>query len=180
MCLNPDIEGVPGLTATDVFTGFTVNRAIINEALKELVKAIDEIRDEFPYPIIHILSGGGYEFLIDRVAARCGAPKIRMTRSQSLVNLRQNRFLPTKEVRGYLPGRRPESMRSYDDQRTLDQKIKVIRIMLEPQRRHLDELHASLNLAAAPTWTPITHRRNTFSLAPYIEARRNHLTSILT
>ena len=44
------------LTATDVFTGWTVNRAIKNKASKWVVKAMDEIQDEFPYPIDHIHS----------------------------------------------------------------------------------------------------------------------------
>lgn len=70
------------LTATDVFTGWTVNRAIKNKASKWVVKAMDEIQDEFPYPIDHIHSDNGSEFLNDPVTTWCNDQNIRMTRSR--------------------------------------------------------------------------------------------------
>lgn len=44
------------LTATDVFTGWTVNRAIKNKAARWIVEAMDGIAAQFPYPIDHIHS----------------------------------------------------------------------------------------------------------------------------
>ena len=70
------------LTATDVYTGWTSNRAIKNKAAKWVVKAMDEILDEFPYPIDHIHSDNGSEFLNDPVTTWCNAHNIRMTRSR--------------------------------------------------------------------------------------------------
>ncbi|MHA7271553.1 integrase catalytic domain-containing protein [Arthrobacter sp. HLT1-20] len=64
-----------------------------------------------------------------------------------LVNLRKNLFQSTKKVTGYQLSRRGKSVRSYDDPRTPAKRIKDTGIMLEPQRHHMDELYASLDLA---------------------------------
>lgn len=55
------------LTATDVFTGWTVNRAIKNKASKWIVEALNEISAQFPYPIDHVHSDNGSEFLNEGV-----------------------------------------------------------------------------------------------------------------
>lgn len=64
-----------------------------------------------------------------------------------LVNLRKNLFPPTKKVTGHHLSRKGKPVRSYDDPRTPAQRIKDTGIMLEPQRHHLDEPYASLDLA---------------------------------
>ena len=64
-----------------------------------------------------------------------------------LVNLRKNLFLPTKKVTGYHLSGKGKSVRSYDDPRTPAQRIKDTGIMLEPQRRHMEDLYANLDLA---------------------------------
>jgi transposase InsO family protein len=55
------------LTATDVFTGWTVNRAIKNKASKWIIDALNEVSNQFPYPIDHIHSDNGSEFLNEGV-----------------------------------------------------------------------------------------------------------------
>lgn len=70
------------LTASDVFTGWTINRAIKNKAAKWVVAAMDEIQNEFPYPIDHVHSDNGSEFLNDPVTTWCNTCNIRMTRSR--------------------------------------------------------------------------------------------------
>ena len=175
------------LTATDVFTGWTINRAFKNKASRWVVDAMDEILKEFPYPIDHIHSDNGSEFLNVAVTTWCNTHNIRMSRSRPhhsndnpfveqkngavvrrsafnyrydtdvelgllnelwpLVNLRKNLFLPTKKVTGYHLSSKGKSVRSYDDPRTPADRIKDTGIMLEPQRRHMDDLYASLDLA---------------------------------
>jgi transposase InsO family protein len=70
------------LTATDVYTGWTVNRAIKNKASKWVVAAMKEIQDEFPYPIDHIHSDNGSEFLNAAVTTWCNGRNIKMSRSR--------------------------------------------------------------------------------------------------
>lgn len=64
-----------------------------------------------------------------------------------LVNARKNLFLPTKKVTGYHLSGKGKSVRSYDDPRTPAQCIKDTGIMFEPQRHHMEEIYASLDLA---------------------------------
>ncbi|GAA4362550.1 DDE-type integrase/transposase/recombinase [Paeniglutamicibacter cryotolerans] len=71
------------LTVTDVFTGWTMNRAIKNKAAKWIVQAMDEIATKFPYPIDHVHSDNGSEFLNDAVTKWCDVQGIRMTRSRA-------------------------------------------------------------------------------------------------
>ena len=65
----------------------------------------------------------------------------------SLVNVRMNLFMPTKKVNGYHLSGKGKSVRSYDEPRTPAQRIKATGIMLEPQRRHMEGLYTSLDLA---------------------------------
>ncbi len=70
------------LTVTDPFTGWTVNQAIKNKAAKWVVQSLGEIQNQFPYPIDHIHSDNGAEFLNDPVTAWADGQNIRMTRSR--------------------------------------------------------------------------------------------------
>ncbi len=63
------------------------------------------------------------------------------------MNLRKNLFLSTKKVTGYHLSGKGESVRSYDDPRTPARRIKDTGIMLEPQREHVNEFYARLDLA---------------------------------
>ncbi|WP_315914642.1 transposase family protein [Arthrobacter sp. lap29] len=70
------------MTVTDPVTGWTINRAIKNKAAKWVVAAMEEIQDEFPYPIDHVHSDNGSEFLNEAVTTWCNTHNIRMTRSR--------------------------------------------------------------------------------------------------
>ena len=218
------------LTVTDPFTGWTINRAIRNKASKWVAAAMEEIQDEFPYPIDHVHSDNGSEFLNMAVTTWCNAHNIRMTRSRPhhsndnpfveqkngaivrrsafnyrydtetelrllnelwpLVNARKNLFLPTKKVTGYHLSGKGKSVRSYDDPRTPAQRIKDTGIMLEPQRHHMEELYASMDLAELtnqineiqqqPRPTPKHPTQHDPYASTIDEARSNHFASILT
>ncbi|HEY5222185.1 MAG TPA: DDE-type integrase/transposase/recombinase, partial [Microbacteriaceae bacterium] len=70
------------LTVTDVFTGWTINQAIKNKAAIWVAQAMEEIQAAFLYPIDHVHSDNGSEFLNDPVTAWCDRNNIRMTRSR--------------------------------------------------------------------------------------------------
>lgn len=70
------------LTATDVFTGWTVNQAIKNKAGVWVAKAMQEVQAQFPYPIDHVHPDNGSEFLGDPVTAWCRQHDALMTRSR--------------------------------------------------------------------------------------------------
>ncbi|MGP5227289.1 integrase catalytic domain-containing protein [Arthrobacter rhombi] len=71
------------LTDTDPFTGWTVNRAIKNKAARWVAEAMEDIASQFPYPIDHVHSDNGSEFLNDAVTSWADAHDIRMTRSRA-------------------------------------------------------------------------------------------------
>lgn len=70
------------LTVTDVFTGWTINRAIKNKAGIWVAEAMEKIQAEFLYPIDHVHSDNGSEFLNDPVTTWANNHGARMTRSR--------------------------------------------------------------------------------------------------
>lgn len=51
------------LTVTDIHTGWTINRAVKNKASKWIIQALDRVYDQFPFPLDHMHSDNGSEFL---------------------------------------------------------------------------------------------------------------------
>ena len=70
------------LTVTDVFTGWTINQAMKNKAAVWVAQAMDDVQAQFPYPIDHVHSDNGSEFLNDPVTTWAGEHDIKMTRSR--------------------------------------------------------------------------------------------------
>lgn len=70
------------LTVTDVFTGWTINQAIKNKAGIWVAEAMEDIQGQFLYPIDHVHSDNGSEFLNDPVTAWADDHGARMTRSR--------------------------------------------------------------------------------------------------
>ena len=55
------------LTVTDVFTGWTINQPIKNKAAVWVAQAMEDVQGQFLYPIDHLHSDNGSEFLGDPV-----------------------------------------------------------------------------------------------------------------
>jgi transposase InsO family protein len=70
------------LTATDVFTGWTVNVAIKNKASVHVVAALDHVAAQLPYPITGLDFDNGGEFINYQVVAWCEDRDIAMTRAR--------------------------------------------------------------------------------------------------
>lgn len=70
------------LTVTDVFTGWTINQAIKNKAAVWVAEAMEDVHAQFPYPIDHVHSDNGSEFLNDPVTKWADDHEIKMTRSR--------------------------------------------------------------------------------------------------
>ncbi|WP_372699671.1 hypothetical protein [Arthrobacter sp. JSM 101049] len=70
------------LIATDVFAGWTVNRAIKNEAARWVAEAMAEITGQFTYPIHHVRCDNGSDFLSEPVTAWADTQDFTMTRSR--------------------------------------------------------------------------------------------------
>lgn len=70
------------LTMTDVATGWTVNRSVVNKAAIHVVEAIKAASARFPFPILGIDSDNGSEFINAHLFDYCTAEKITFTRGR--------------------------------------------------------------------------------------------------
>ncbi len=71
------------LTATDIATGWTVNRSVKNKAAVWVFEALQHVIARFPFPIIGIDSDNGSEFINHHLFQYCKQHKITFTRSRS-------------------------------------------------------------------------------------------------
>jgi hypothetical protein len=70
------------LTATDVFTGWTINVAIKNKASVHVVAALRQVADRLPYPMVALDFDNGGEFVNYQVLAWCEEQGIAVTRAR--------------------------------------------------------------------------------------------------
>ena len=91
----PAIDWQPGLVAIDTVahcrhstkgqyacTGWTINQAIKSKAAVWVAEAMKDVHAQFPYPIDHVHSDNGSEFLGDPVTKWADDHEIKMTRSR--------------------------------------------------------------------------------------------------
>lgn len=95
------------LTATDVLTGWTINRSVKNKAMVWVVEAIDYVIARFPFPVKGIDSDNGSEFINAHLLAYCEANRITFTRSRpgnsnDGAYVEQKNWTHVRELVGYL------------------------------------------------------------------------------
>lgn len=71
------------LTATDIATGWTINRSVKNKAAVWVFEALEYVIGRFPFPIVGIDSDNGSEFINHHLLQYCKSNKITFTRSRS-------------------------------------------------------------------------------------------------
>lgn len=71
------------LTATDVWTGWTVNVAIRNRAHTRVVAAIEAVAEALPYPMVGLDCDNGGEFINHALIGWCAERAIFMTRARA-------------------------------------------------------------------------------------------------
>jgi hypothetical protein len=70
------------LTATDIATGWTENRTVVNKAAKWVFAALVEIQAQMPFPVLGIDSDNGSEFINHHLLRWCDQQRITFTRSR--------------------------------------------------------------------------------------------------
>jgi hypothetical protein len=70
------------LTVTDIATGWTENRSVLNKARRWVIAALDEISMIMPFPIIGVDSDNGSEFINHHLLEWCEKREITFTRSR--------------------------------------------------------------------------------------------------
>lgn len=95
------------LTATDIATGWTVNRSVKNKAMVWVVEAINYVIARFSFPILGIDSDNGSEFINAHLYKYCIDNKITFTRSRAGnsndgAHVEQKNWTHVRELVGYL------------------------------------------------------------------------------
>jgi len=70
------------LDMTDVATGWTEQRAVLNKAEKWVFEAIEDLRRELPFPVRGLDSDNGTEFINHHLVRYCEQEKITFTRAR--------------------------------------------------------------------------------------------------
>jgi hypothetical protein len=71
------------LNVTDVSTGWTEMRAVLNKAQKHVFAALKHIRQALPFPLLGIDSDNGSEFINDELARYCDQEQLTFTRGRA-------------------------------------------------------------------------------------------------
>ena len=95
------------LTATDIATGWTINRSVKNKAMVWVVEAINYAIARFPFPILGIDSDNGSEFINAHLFKYCVDNEITFTRSRAGnsndgAHVEQKNWTHVRELVGYL------------------------------------------------------------------------------
>jgi hypothetical protein len=104
---NPFGEFCFTLTMTDVASGFTVNRSVLNKAAVHVTEAIDYARRKFPFELLGIDSDNGSEFINAHLFDYCVTNRLTFTRSRPYnkndgAHVEQKNWTHVRELVGYL------------------------------------------------------------------------------
>lgn len=116
------------LTVTDIATGWTVNRSVVNKAAIHVVAALDDALAQFPFPILGIDSDNGSEFINVHLYQYCLARKITFTRSRpgnknDGAHVEQKNWTHVRSLVGYLRFDTPAELRLLNEIWVLDQRF---------------------------------------------------------
>ena len=116
------------LTVTDIATGWTVNRSVVNKAAIHVVAALDDALDEFPFPILGIDSDNGSEFINSHLYDYCLTRKITFTRSRpgnknDGAHVEQKNWTHVRSLVGYLRYDTPAELKVLNEIWELDQRF---------------------------------------------------------
>lgn len=116
------------LTVTDIATGWTVNRSVVNKAAIHVVAALDDALAQFPFPILGIDSDNGSEFINAHLFEYCLARKITFTRSRpgnknDGAHVEQKNWTHVRRLVGYLRYDSPAELKVLNEIWALDQRF---------------------------------------------------------
>ena len=113
------------LTATDIATGWTINRSVPNKAAVWVFEALEYVIARFPFPIVGIDSDNGSEFINHHLFNYCQTNKITFTRSRAGnsndgAHVEQKNWSHVRTLVGYLRYDSPDELDLLNDIWELD------------------------------------------------------------
>jgi transposase InsO family protein len=114
------------LTVTDIATGWTVNRTVVNKAAIHVVAALDDALVQCPFPILGIDSDNGSEFINVHLFEYCAARKVTFTRARpgnknDGAHVEQKNWTHVRRLVGYLRYDTPAELKLLNQIWALDQ-----------------------------------------------------------
>jgi hypothetical protein len=149
------------LTMTDIATGWTVNRSVVNKAAIHVVAAIEAATVLFPFPILGIDSDNGSEFINVHLFNYCVEHKITFTRARSGhkndgAHVEQKNWTHVRELVGYLRFDTPEELALLNQIWELDWQFTNL-ILTQQKLVHRERVGSKVIKRHDPARTP--HRR---------------------
>ena len=169
------------LSATDIATGWTINRCVKNKAAVWVFEALEHVIARFPFPILGIDSDNGSEFINHHLFDYCTKNKITFSRSRpghsnDGAHVEQKNWTHVRCLVGYLRYDTPEELELLNEIWELDADFTnyfLTQQKLVSKNRDGPKVIKRYDIAKTP------HER-TVGFASTTEMTRRHLESILT
>ena len=103
------------LVLSDVCTGWTERRAVMNRAARWIKEAIEEVREVLPFPILELHPDNGSEFINMSLLSYCKQSGLRLSRSRPYRKndncyVEQKNFDAVRKIVGYARYDTPEAL----------------------------------------------------------------------
>ena len=103
------------LCLTDVCSGWTERRAVANRGIRAIRPALEEIRSNMPFPLVHLHTDNGSEFINYSMLSYCKSTGIGMSRSRAGKKndncwVEQKNFDTVRKLTGYARYDTPEAV----------------------------------------------------------------------
>jgi len=108
------------LCLTDICLGWTERRGLQNRAARWVIAALDEIRADIPFPIIHMHPDNGSEFINKNLMSYCNGNHIELSRSRperknDNCYVEQKNFDTIRKLVGYARYSTPEALETLNE-----------------------------------------------------------------
>ena len=110
------------LTFTDIFSGWTLNRAVWNKGARDVVRQIKELERRLPFPLLGFDSDNGSEFLnwhlyrlLQQRKQPVGWTRAREYRKNDNAHVEQKNWTHVRQLLGYDRIDKPEAVAAIDD-----------------------------------------------------------------
>lgn len=95
------------LNLTDIFTGWVERRCVLGKGQTGILRAIEDVRRQLPFPLLGLDSDNGSEFINDQLLRYCQtAPKVQFTRGRPYkkddnAHIEQKNWTHVRKLVGY-------------------------------------------------------------------------------
>jgi hypothetical protein len=171
------------LTATDIATGWTINRSVQNKAAIWVFEALQHVISQFPFPILGIDSDNGSEFINHHLVAYCAQHRITFTRSRpgnknDGAHVEQKNWTHVRELVGYLRFDTEAELQVLNAIWALDQRFTnhlLAQQKLVHKQRHGSKVTKRYDIAQTPLARVLADERTPTSTTKSLRAKHRRI-----